>query len=76
MRNTTKWQMVAAVAVTQRKIGCPSHLEDQKSISRGTPEARSRLCVCRASFLMTFVMGGVPHWLPAVIEFQWSYSRS
>ena len=43
-------------------------------ISRGTPEARSRLCVCRASFLMTFVMGGVPHWLPAVIEFQWSYS--
>ena len=24
-------------------------------------EARSRLCVCRASFLMTFVMGGVPH---------------
>ena len=27
-------------------------------------------------FLMTFVMGGVPHWLPAVIEFQWSYSRS
>ena len=22
-------------------------------ISRGTPEARSRLCVCRASFLMT-----------------------
>lgn len=30
-------------------------------ISRGTPEARSRLCVCRASFLMTFAMGGVPH---------------
>ena len=30
-------------------------------ISRGTPEARSRLCVCRASFLMTYVMGGVPH---------------
>ena len=29
--------------------------------SRGTPEARSRLCVCRASFLMTFVTGGVPH---------------
>ena len=29
-------------------------------ISRGTPEARSRLCVCRASFLMTFVMSGVP----------------
>ena len=27
-------------------------------ISRGTPEARSRLCVCRASFLMTFAMGG------------------
>ena len=23
-------------------------------ISRGTPEARSRLCVCQASFLMTF----------------------
>ena len=29
--------------------------------SRGTPEARSRLCVCQASFLMTFAMGGVPH---------------
>ena len=28
------------------------------------------------SVLMTFVMGGVPHWLPAVIEFQLSYSRS
>ena len=25
---------------------------------------------------MTFVMGGVPHWLPALIEFQLSYSRS
>ena len=34
-------------------------------ISRGTPEARSRLCICRASFLMTFVMSGMPHWLPA-----------
>ena len=29
-------------------------------ISRGTPEARSRLCVCRASFLMTFAMGRAP----------------
>jgi len=29
-------------------------------ISRGTPEAQSRLCVCRASFLMTFVTSGVP----------------
>ena len=28
-------------------------------ISGGTPEARSRLCVCRASFLMTFVMSGM-----------------
>ena len=28
---------------------------------QGGPEARSRLCVCRASFLMTFAMGGVPH---------------
>ena len=27
----------------------------------GTPEARSRLCVCLASFLMTFAMGGIPH---------------
>ena len=27
----------------------------------GTPEARSRLCVCQASFLMTFAMGGIPH---------------
>ena len=30
-------------------------------ISGGTPEARSRLCVCRASFLMTFATGGAPH---------------
>ena len=28
-------------------------------ISGGTPEARSRLCVCRASFLMTFVTSGM-----------------
>ena len=34
-------------------------------ISGGTPEARSRLCVCRASFLMTFVMSRMPHRLPA-----------
>ena len=27
----------------------------------GTPEARSHLCVCLASFLMTFAMGGIPH---------------
>ena len=30
-------------------------------ISGGTPEARSRLCVCRASFIMTFATGRVPH---------------
>ena len=29
-------------------------------ISRGIPEAWSRLFVCRASFLMTFAMGGAP----------------
>ena len=34
-------------------------------ISGRTPEARSRLCVCRASFLMTFVMSGMPHRLLA-----------
>ena len=28
-------------------------------ISGGTPEARSRRCVCRASFLMTFVTSGM-----------------
>ena len=28
---------------------------------RGFPETWSRLCVCQASFLMTFAMGGVPH---------------
>ena len=33
-------------------------------ISGGTPEARSRLCVYRASFLMTFVTSGMPHRLP------------
>ena len=27
----------------------------------GTPEARSRLWFCRASFLMTFATGGIPH---------------
>ena len=27
----------------------------------GTPEARSHLCVCQVSFLMTFAMGRVPH---------------
>ena len=27
-------------------------------ISRGTPEAPSRLCICQASFLMTFATGG------------------
>ena len=32
-------------------------------ISGGTPEARSRICVCQASFLMTFARGGArsPH---------------
>ena len=29
--------------------------------NRGFPEARSRLCVCSASFLMTFAIVGVPH---------------
>ena len=29
--------------------------------NRGFPEAWSRLCVCQASFLMTFAMGGVSH---------------
>ena len=29
--------------------------------NRGFPEAWSRLCVCQASFLMTFAIGGVPH---------------
>jgi hypothetical protein len=29
--------------------------------NRGFPEAWSRLCVCQASFLMTFAMGGIPH---------------
>ena len=30
-------------------------------ISRGTPEAQSCLCVCRASFLRTFATSRVPH---------------
>ena len=34
-------------------------------ISRWTPEARSRIFVYRASFLMTFVQSGMPHRLPA-----------
>lgn len=35
MRNNTKWQMVGAMAVTERGIGCLSHLESQKTVSRG-----------------------------------------
>ena len=27
----------------------------------GTPEARSRLCISQASFLMTFATGRIPH---------------
>jgi len=34
---------------------------DAQGFPEGTPEARSRLCVCQASFLMTFAMGRVPH---------------
>ena len=34
---------------------------DAREFSKGTPEAQSRLFVCRASFLMTFAMGGGPH---------------
>ena len=34
-------------------------------ISGWTPEAQSRICVCRASFLMTFVQSGRPPRLPA-----------
>ena len=30
-----------------------------------TPEARSHICVCRASFLMTFFQSGMPPRLPA-----------
>ena len=40
---------------------------------RGTPEARSHLCVCRASFLMTFVMGGAP--APSSPAFLMMYSE-
>src|SRR5574337_1321472 len=34
-------------------------------ISGWTPEARSRILLCRASFLMTFVQSGMPPLLPA-----------
>ena len=34
---------------------------DAKENPGVTPEARSRLCVCQASFLMTFTMGWMPH---------------
>ena len=36
---------------------------------QGTPEARSRLCLCRASFLMTFATGGAPHAAPGRLSF-------
>ena len=34
---------------------------DARGFPGGTPEAQSHLCVCQASFLMTFATGGVPH---------------
>ena len=37
-------------------------------ISRGTPEAQSHLCVCRASFLMTFATGGFLTLAPGTLE--------
>ena len=45
-------------------------------ISRGTPEARPRLCVCRASFPMTFAMSGLPLYgsQQVVISFSKRYS--
>ena len=36
--------------------------------------ARSRLCVCRASFLMTFATGGVPHAGPQQINIPFTLS--
>ena len=59
----------------------PSIPEGIKEIEHGAFSSSSieNLTVpnsCERAFLMTFVMGGVPHGLPAVIEFQWSYSRS
>ena len=42
--------------------------------NRGFPEAWSRLCVCQASFLMTFAMVGVPHagsWQDMIQRRQW-----
>ena len=41
--------------------------------NRGFPEAWSRLCVCQASFLMTFAMGGVPH--PAMVQLSYPLKR-
>ena len=35
------------------------HTGEVSRISGWTPEARSRICVCRASFLMTFVQSGM-----------------
>src|SRR5574337_1806763 len=37
----------------------------RSKISGWTPEARPRICVCRASFLMTCVQTGMPQRLPA-----------
>ena len=49
-------------------------------ISRWTPEARSLLCICRASFLMTFATGGAPHassWhTPLFLPGKWHGCRS
>ena len=34
---------------------------DVQENPEGHPESRSHLCVCQASLLMTFAMGGIPH---------------
>ena len=41
--------------------------------NRGSPEAWSRLCLCRASFLMTFATGWVPQFLAVVDVFIGDY---
>ena len=43
-------------------IGCSKkNFDGNYTADVDLSEARSCLCVCRASFLMTFAMGGVPH---------------
>ena len=61
---------------------CPQSIPASESfpmcsrICGWTLEARSRICVCRASFLMTFVQSGMPPRLPGHDQCMFSHDIS